>query len=233
MDEASVSTAQATAAAPEAARTKKSNLYTRTGDDGTSSLYTGERRSKQDPTFKMLGNIDELNSGLGVARTFCAEDENGLEEILVELQCCLTELMSHIATPPREDGESDEDQMPQIAFDADGSKIAELEQLIDGMDTQLPALTCFILPSGGRSSTSLHHARSICRRAERSLYQPLADGAISTNASKFLNRCSDLLFAMGRFAAAKVGATEQPFKSSKDKDRGFGGLPRLEATQPR
>lgn len=210
----------------------------------------------------MLGNVDELNSALGVARQYCAEDDNGLSKLLVELQCCLTELMSHLATPPMEDSDDEQERldeaeedaaaaaaaavaaaaadgaegsgkgasyskMKQVAFDEDGVKVRDVEVLIDGLDGQMPKLTCFILPSGGRASSALHHARTICRRAERSVYPAVASGVATESAVKFLNRTSDLLFACARFAAAHIGETEQEFKAGRDASRGFGALPQL------
>ncbi|CAJ0644952.1 4674_t:CDS:2 [Entrophospora sp. SA101] len=78
---------------------KKSKVYTRTGDKGTSSLYNGERRSKDDPIFDALGTIDELNSSIGIANFYCKKAGNSLIENLIEIQCNLIQVMSNVATP--------------------------------------------------------------------------------------------------------------------------------------
>eukprot|EP00041_Stephanoeca_diplocostata_P028905 m.836834 g.836834 ORF g.836834 m.836834 type:complete len:264 (-) comp23459_c0_seq8:2133-2924(-) len=194
----------------------KSMLYTKTGDDCTSSLYTGERRRKTDQTFEALGHIDELNSTLGLVHHFCKEENNGLAATIAELQSCLMELMSHVATPAFLDENEDPDQekMEQTAFDEHGSALASLEIAIDDLDFQLPALTQFILPSGGLASCQLHIARSVCRRAERSLVPLRLSGHVHENAYNFMNRLSDFFFAAARFSAMTTGQMETTFKAS-------------------
>lgn len=201
-----------------AKKAKKSILYTRTGDDCTSSLYTGERRSKTDATFDTLGEIDELNANLGLAKHYCIEEKNGLASILQTVQCCLQDLMSHVATPnPLDaDEEPDDEKIAMVQFDVDGKLIESLEAAIDEIDAQLPALTKFILPSGGAAATHLHVARAACRRAERAVSSLVLRKACGKPAQRFINRLSDLLFAIARFAAFSA-EIEESFSEKGDR----------------
>ncbi|XP_019718298.1 corrinoid adenosyltransferase MMAB isoform X3 [Hippocampus comes] len=137
-------------------------IYTKTGDKGFSSTFTGERRPKEDRIFEALGNTDELSSAIGLAREFCHEKGHTFTYQLDKIQCVLQDVGANIATPQSSARES---HLTRTIFS--GTPITDLEGWIDTFTEELPPLTNFILPSGGKSSAALHIARTVCRRAER------------------------------------------------------------------
>ncbi|CAG8447171.1 8336_t:CDS:10 [Acaulospora morrowiae] len=197
----------------------KSNLYTRTGDKGTSSLYNGERRSKHDDIFHALGTVDELSSSIGIARHYCIRDDNGLSENLKEIQCKLIEVGSNIATPRNS---SNENKLSYTSFDEENVTI--LESWIDHLDSKLPPLKNFILPSGGESAVFLHQCRSVCRRAERVTVPLVESGIAESTVGKYLNRndvaiivrLSDYFFVAARYAAMSGGFSESFYKHGRE-----------------
>eukprot|EP01040_Poterioochromonas_malhamensis_P004436 gene4436-4755_t len=188
-------------------KVKKSPIYTRTGDKGTTSLYNGERRPKTDLFFHALGNVDELNASLGIAREHCLVSGNGLDEKIVEIQSRLFDVGAAIATPINN---SSDEKLQYTKFP--GQHTLQLEAWIDLLDVNLPPLKNFILPSGGLSSTHLNLSRTICRRAERSVIPLQQDGFVDAEVGKYLNRLSDFLFVAARFAAAHEGKVETIWK---------------------
>ncbi|RHZ45284.1 hypothetical protein Glove_682g13 [Diversispora epigaea] len=182
---------------------KKSSVYTRTGDKGYSSLYSGEKRPKYDDIFHALGTVDELNSSIGIALHYCKKVRNGLDKNLVEIQCRLIEIGSSIATPR---STSNENKLSYTSFDEEN--VSKLEFLIDDLDSKLPSLNNFILPSGGESAVFLHQCRSICRRAERITVPLMEEGITENTIGKYLNRLSDYFFVAARYAAMFEGQTE-------------------------
>ncbi|GAB5588746.1 hypothetical protein Unana1_03646 [Umbelopsis nana] len=188
-------------------------IYTKTGDKGTSALFSGERRAKYDEVFEALGTTDELTSHLGLAREYCDEQGNGLseklEKVFYDIQCLLQDIGSNVATPRNQANES---RKARTTFDEDGKHVADLEHWIDEMDAELPPLKNFILPSGGRAASSLHIARSVCRRAERRVHPLVEKGQADSTTGKYLNRLSDFLFNAARFAAMKEGKVEVVYK---------------------
>ena len=196
----------------------KIRVYTRTGDKGQSSLFTGERRPKNDAVFDALGNADELNSALGLAIEYCADlrEKNKsleaacseLEAKLASIQSILLDIGSFIATPKTKAGEK---QLARLAaFDA--TLTAKLEKWIDQMDTELPPLRNFILPSGGKFASCLHISRGVCRRLERSMQPLLQSKDLDAQVAVFVNRLSDFLFVCARYAAMKEGRAETVYK---------------------
>ena len=186
-----------------ASQAKEPKIYTRTGDQGTTSLFTGERRPKNDSVFEALGATDELNSALGLAREFCLETESkDIVKKIEDIQCILQDIGSSIATPS-----STASEKHKSRTEFTGS-VEELEQWIDSYTQQLPPLRNFILPSGGKSSASLHVARSMCRRLERSMVPVLERGDIPNDVYKYVNRLSDFLFTAARFASNCEGKPE-------------------------
>lgn len=177
-------------------RVKKSPLYTRTGDRGTSMLFNGERRSKSDQTFRALGDQDELNAIIGVAREYSNASNNGLEDQLIEIQCRLFDLGAAVATPI---DNSSSTKLTLTKFDESNTKI--LEKWIDELDAQLPPLKNFVIPSGGLCSVHFQLARTVCRRAERSVVTLVQDDQVDGEVGKYLNRLSDYLFAAARYSA--------------------------------
>ncbi|GBB87160.1 hypothetical protein RclHR1_01360031 [Rhizophagus clarus] len=190
---------------------KKSNVYTRTGDKGKSSLYNGERRSKTDDIFNALGTVDELSSCIGIANHYCKKVENGLEDKLVEIQCKLIEVGSNIATPRNSSHTS---KLSFTSFDEENVNL--LEAWIDNLDSQLPPLKNFILPSGGESAVFLHQCRSVCRRAER-VTVPLVEAEVAEQSvGKYLNRLSDFFFVAARYAAMFEKQIENYYEQRRD-----------------
>jgi ATP:cob(I)alamin adenosyltransferase len=188
-------------------------IYTKTGDKGTSALYSGERRSKDDDTFAALGDIDELNSTLGLARDLAKSSSLPIPDILSqleEIQSRLLDVGSAVATPI--DTTTDESKLSKTAFDPTAS--AKLEHWIDAMTEQLPPLANFILPSGGPAASGLHLARSTCRRAERSVVPLVKAGKVDGAVGVYLNRLSDYLFTAARMAAMKAGEDEVIYKKA-------------------
>mmetsp|Transcript_5377 Transcript_5377/g.8342 ORF Transcript_5377/g.8342 Transcript_5377/m.8342 type:complete len:241 (-) Transcript_5377:559-1281(-) len=187
-------------------------IYTRTGDEGISSLYNGERRPKSDDFFEALGAADELNAAIGVAREFCKESNNGLDSQLEEIQSRLIDVGSAVATPR---SSSDPGKLERVKFDTNNVDL--LETWIDAIDVQLPALTNFILPSGGRSSSFLHVARTACRRAERTITPLVRAREVEESVLRYMNRLSDYLFMAARLAALKEGQIEVIYKKGVGK----------------
>ncbi|XP_029018180.1 corrinoid adenosyltransferase [Betta splendens] len=182
-------------------------IYTKTGDKGFSSTFTGERRPKEDQIFEALGNTDELSSAIGLAREFCLNTGHTFTHQLDKIQCILQDVGSNIATPMSSARES---HIKRTTFTA--QPVADLETWIDTFTEELPPLTSFILPSGGKSSAALHFARAVCRRAERSVAPIVRSGEADPNVAKFLNRLSDYLFTVARYAAMKEGNKEKIYK---------------------
>ncbi|PVV01899.1 hypothetical protein BB560_003665 [Smittium megazygosporum] len=188
---------------------EKSSLkvYTKTGDKGRSALYTGERRSKSDPIFEALGTTDELSSTIGFSQS-CLKDPKifALDQKLVKIQCLLQDVGSNIATPVNSKSKT---KIANTRFDVDGLFVKELEEWIDEMSKELVLHKYFVLPSGGMAASSLHVARTICRRAERCVI-PLMD-EIDPNVLKYLNRLSDFLFTAARYVAKIEGQKESVY----------------------
>jgi cob(I)alamin adenosyltransferase len=201
---------------------KKSNIYTKTGDKGTTSLYTGERRLKTDPIFDALGDLDELNASLGVVLQYCQYNnkiDNEIKEniiiILEDIQSRLIDIGSNIATPIKNQNIS-EKKKEKIKFDEENIKI--LEQWIDQFDSSLPILKNFILPSGGFTSSHLHISRAICRRVERKVWLLINSSTIEDKTiAIYLNRLSDFLFVIARYITVKEGNKETIYQKEKGK----------------
>lgn len=183
--------------------TSKNVPYTRSGDKGTSALHTGERRRKDDRVFEAMGTVDELCSFVGVCHTEI-EHEAQLQAWLIDIMSRLFDIGSLMARPPKED---------QDAEPFDIRFVEELEEWIDIMTEELPALTSFILPTGSRASAHFHVARTVCRRAERRSL----DVNVHPNALKYLNRLSDFLFTAGRYVNDDEILYQKPCRSAKQR----------------
>jgi len=174
-------------------------IYTKTGDKGTTALFTGERRKKSDQFFEALGTTDELSSHLGFVRELASESKTPhlYVDQLQRIQCILQDVGSCLATPSSSARKSHINKVPSLSI----RHTSELEEWIDEYTKHLPPLENFILPGGGKTSASLHIARAVCRRAERSV-QPLVDmGEVDEEVLRYLNRLSDFLFTTARYAA--------------------------------
>lgn len=204
--------------------TRGMKVYTKTGDKGTSQLFSGERRPKDDAVFKALGDTDELNAHIGVAVEYSRAAQNAfLPDKLEQIQSRLFDVGACIATPLTTASQSKKNRAG--AFDE--ANVSALEEWIDEMDASLPLLTNFILPSGGGlASTHLHVARAVCRRAERRVVPLASAGDVDASVMRYLNRLSDFLFVAARFSALKEGKEEtkwqnqnvKPVKKASDAD---------------
>ncbi|NXI81798.1 MMAB protein, partial [Rhipidura dahli] len=193
------------AGSPERAAPERApRIYTRTGDSGFSSTFTGERRPKGDRIFEALGATDELSSAIGLAGEFSSEKGHTFVDQLHKVQCMLQDVGSNLATPLSSAREA---HRKRTSFSE--KPVLELEQWIDNYSEQLPPLRAFILPSGGRSSAALHFSRAVCRRAERCVVPLVQAGEADPNVAKYLNRLSDYLFVLARYAAMKEGKEEK------------------------
>eukprot|EP01147_Barroeca_monosierra_P003613 gene3613-6204_t len=185
-------------------------IYTKTGDQGTSSLFSGERRSKLDPVFEALGSIDEISSNIGNAIAKCRKDNlQELRSQLYEIQCMLQDIGAHVATPP---SSSSEAHLERTAIPNDYT--TAVEGWIDDMTAVLPELKSFILPGGSELAAALHCTRTVCRRAERRVIDANARDHISESALQLMNRLSDYFFTAARFANIQEGTHELVYRSA-------------------
>jgi cob(I)alamin adenosyltransferase len=177
-------------------------LYTKTGDDGTTGLFGGGRLPKTSRRVGTYGTVDETNATIGVARA------EGLppviDEVLALVQEDLFALGAELACVP---GKEAKLPMRPIAEE----DIARLERAIDDADGACPPLTNFVLPGGSRQAAALHVARTVCRRAEREVLG-LDDAPARGELVVYLNRLSDLLFALARRANVIAGVADVPWK---------------------
>jgi cob(I)alamin adenosyltransferase len=168
-------------------------IYTRTGDDGTTALGSGERRPKYDLRIEAYGTVDEANAAIGVARLHLGALPE-LDAMLGRVQNDLFDLGADLAVPAR-DGKAERLRVVP-------AQVARVEQDIDALNAALAPLTSFVLPGGTAAAAYLHVARTVCRRAERRVVELAAnpDEPVGDAAIKYLNRLSDLLFVAGRAA---------------------------------
>ena len=185
-----------------AKKPRKSMLYTRTGDTGMTALFGGKRVPKDDPRVEAYGAVDELNSVIGVAVSVMRRRR--LIAVLQGIQNELFNVGSELASAGAKRAE-----VAALFTDAE-RKIAALEALTDEYDGKVPALRTFILPGGSQAGALLHLCRTVCRRAERSLVTLGRKEEVRPAISAYLNRLSDLLFALARYenrAAKKPEST--------------------------
>jgi cob(I)alamin adenosyltransferase len=189
-------------------------IYTRTGDDGTTALGTGERRKKYDLRISAYGTLDEVNAVIGLTRLATAMDTL-LDPMLARIQNDLFDVEADLC-------------MPQAAGVGKGpggarlnvtdAQVDWLEQQIDHLNADLAPLRSFVLPGGGPAASHLHLARTVCRRAERLMVelkdQPGED--VTPAALKYVNRLSDFLFVASRYANDK-GETDVLWKPGQNR----------------
>ena len=167
------------------AKKRITKVYTRTGDEGQTSLIGGVRVSKSSPRVEAYGDVDELNAALGIARNHVQDQE--LLKILIEIQNDLFIIGADLASPPDMD-------VPRIS----SARVEELEALIDRLLEELEPLKEFILPSGSAGGAQLHFCRTVSRRAERRVVSLMESEDVNTTSLIYLNRLSDLFFVMAR-----------------------------------
>ncbi len=177
-------------------------IYTKTGDQGTTSLFGGKRVSKANLRIDTYGTVDELNSYVGLLRD--QQINQNRKDILVEIQDRLFTIGSILATEP---GNTNV-KIPQILEE----DVVLLEQEMDKMDTELPPMKFFVLPGGHASISFGHVARTVCRRAERITIALSHQEAIDPLVIKYLNRLSDYLFVLCRAMAHELNVEETPWK---------------------
>ncbi len=172
---------------------KLNKIYTKTGDDGTTALATGERRAKDDLRVACYGTVDELNAVLGIARQHTS---GVVDKMLARIQNELFDLGADLSTPDPTDGSA----LPFEPLRIIPDQVTRLENELDQLNQDLTPLESFVLPGGAPGAAHLHHARTICRRAERvAVALKSAGEGVSPAALKYLNRLSDFLFVAARF----------------------------------
>ncbi len=173
-------------------------IYTRTGDKGKTALLGGKRVLKSNTRIEAYGNIDELNAYLGLIRDH--EELKHHFDFLVKIQNELFVIGSHLATEP---GKSF-NYIPDVSKEI----INQLEKGIDSMNEDLPEMKNFILPGGNKLVSFIHIARCVCRRAERSIISLSEKENIKSEIVIFINRLSDYLFVLARWASSELNVKE-------------------------
>ena len=169
---------------------KLNKIYTRRGDDGQTVLVNGLRVAKHSKRPVAFGEVDELNSVIGIARTFA--DDSKIDIMLAKIQNDLFDLGADLATPEMEE------ESPSLRVTE--KQVLRIEQEIDALNANLSDLSSFILPGGSSLSSWLHFARTVARRAEREITSLAAEEPINKFAMHFINRLSDHLFVLARVA---------------------------------
>lgn len=175
-------------------------IYTRSGDNGKTSLSTGKRVAKHDIRVQSYGTIDETNTVIGVARLYTRLPESAdVDAMLMRIQNDLFDLGADLCTPFNGNLNQSESTCQELRITE--SQVERLEYEIDLVNKCLPALQSFVLPGGTQASAYLHQARSVCRRAERLLTKLMETepGKINSISAKYLNRLSDHLFVLARY----------------------------------
>ena len=188
-------------------------VYTRTGDKGSTGLADGTRLPKNDPRIASYGTVDELNAIVGLVRTFNTQGPDEaratIDRMLHGVQNDLFDLGADLSTPAG----------VEQALRISPAAVGELEGWIDQLNEDLPPLKEFILPGGGPVGSFLHQARTVCRRAERDVLTLMdADADVGTGQLRYLNRLSDFLFVLGRWAASALGEPEFLWERRRSKD---------------
>lgn len=172
---------------------KLNKIYTRTGDDGTTGLVDGSRIAKNDLRMAAIGDVDELNSALGVA--ICEIADDALVQELRIVQNDLFDLGADLATP----AEAGDDFAPsEMVLRIVPSQVARLEARIDSATAALDPLTSFILPGGAKAAAAVHLVRAVARRTERTCVAAGEEMSLNPQALAYINRLSDYLFVLGR-----------------------------------
>ncbi len=170
-------------------------IYTRTGDDGTTALGSGQRIRKDSARVAAYGTIDETNAAIGMARVHIAESHPELDAMLARIQNDLFDLGAELSVPAT----GEEQKTPRLEITA--AQVKRLENEIDRLNAELQPLRSFVLPGGSPGAAALHMARTICRRAERLMVSLAAEPneTVSPVAVQYVNRLSDLLFVASRY----------------------------------
>ena len=175
-------------------------IYTKTGDDGTTSLGDMSRTSKNDPRLEAYATVDEANSSIGVVLAMGNLKDAEIKTLLIRVQNDLFDVGADLCTPVVDKPEHE----PLRVLE---SQIDYLEKQIDKFNENLPPLRSFVLPSGTAAAALLHVARTVTRRAERATWHAIHSFGSGVNpvTAKYLNRLSDLLFVLARYANKEIG----------------------------
>jgi cob(I)alamin adenosyltransferase len=186
-------------------------IYTRTGDDGTTALGTGERRRKYDLRISAYGTLDEVNAVIGIARLHTANNP-ALDAALSRIQNDLFDVGADLCTPGKGRGPGG------ARLTVTAVQVTWLESEIDGLNAGIAPLKSFILPGGSPAAAYLHLARTVCRRAERLIAElaDKADESVTPEVLKYVNRLSDYLFVAARHANDK-GARDVLWKPGQNR----------------
>jgi cob(I)alamin adenosyltransferase len=179
-------------------------IYTRTGDQGATALFGGERVPKDHPRIAAYGTVDEANSFIGLALSHL-QDQKGMDDLrslLERVQDALFVVGADLATP--------QDAKPAVPR-VTAAYVEQAEDDIDRLQEDLPPLKQFILPGGHPGAATLHIARTVCRRAERLARTAAREDALNEHALIYLNRLSDLLFVAARWVNHQAGTPETPW----------------------
>lgn len=185
----------------ERAGNRLSKIVTRTGDGGTTGLGDGSRTGKDSLRIEAIGEVDELNSMVGVL--LCEEMSAPIREALLEIQHDLFDLGGELCLPGMELVKAEQ--------------VGRLESLVETFNADLPMLKEFILPGGTRAAAYAHLARTVCRRAERALVRLHNEEALSETVRRYLNRLSDLLFVLARVFNRQAGQGDVLWQRGKAK----------------
>ncbi len=182
---------------------KKSKIYTKTGDEGKTSLVSGNRTFKSDLRIDLYGELDELNSRIGYSYALLPEGMTEIKNFIHVIQSALFDLGSNMAC---EFENREKFNLPQLTEDL----ITQIEKEIDGMDKDLEPLKNFILPGGTAASASIHLARTGSRNVERKLvhYEHVTKEVLPPLSIIFLNRLSDYFFVLARYVNKKMNGPE-------------------------
>lgn len=178
-------------------------IYTKTGDKGTTALFGGTRVSKASLRVDAYGTVDELNSVLGVVISLLPANDKEVSMEITQIQHDLLEIGANLADP----------KSKEIIYLDD--RVGEMEKSIDTMTSEIPPLTQFILPGGGKSGALLHVARTVARRCERRVVELGEGERIHENIKRYFNRLSDLLFTMARYKNMLEKEEETIWKKGK------------------
>ncbi|PTM14070.1 MAG: cob(I)yrinic acid a,c-diamide adenosyltransferase [Bacteroidetes bacterium] len=178
-------------------------IYTKTGDEGETGLFGGQRVAKDDRRLAAYGTLDELNAFVGLLRD--GQSEEAVRDTLFQIQNRLFSLGAYLATPAKA-------AAPAPVPDVTDTDILLLEQEMDRMDTALEPLRNFILPGGHPLVSYAHLARTVCRRAERSCVSLHRDSPLHPLLLQYLNRLSDYFFMLARYSAKSLGVEEVAWK---------------------
>lgn len=184
-------------------------LYTRSGDDGTTGLFGGERVPKDHPRIEAVGAIDELNASLGLAASACEPSvaiHQTMLGIFAELQSRLFDVGADLATP-QDAADKHQAKIARIGPD----HVAQAERWIDQIDGGNAPMKNFVMPGGTELAARLHLTRTVCRRAERAMVHLSRSETVNPQTIIYINRISDLLFAIARRANKEAGVADVPW----------------------